>query len=134
MLLLRGQLFFYLKTKDMLGKKYSVALSNRKDMNELVKVICEKTGKNEEAMRDKFKIVKQADTKGVLELCKFLKLKFIMDPTSGTNMISVEIPFGKMVPEQENFEVGADVNESKETPSEEEAPSTNTQDDDGDPF
>jgi len=127
MLLLRGQLFCYLKTKDMSGKRYSVALSNKKDMNELVKVICEKTGKNEEALRDKFKMVKQADTKTVLDLCKFLKIKFTMDPTSGKNMVSVEIPFDKMVDEiepdtKEETEEAQEILPPGEEPSEDDDP------------
>ena len=104
----------------MSGKKYSVALSNKKDMNELVKVICEKTGKNEEALRDKFKMVKQADTKTVLDLCKFLKLKFTMDPTGKHNMISVEIPYDKMVKETAP-------EEPSEEPTKEETPSEETE-------
>ena len=86
-----------------------VAISNKSDMNDLVDKICEMTANDPNFLRDKFKMKTQADLKKTLDLCKFLKLKFIFDPTGDKNSVVVEIPESKI----------------KELPVKQEAPDNN---------
>jgi len=74
-----------------------VAISNRADMNELVDTVCHMLGKDATHVKDKFKMVSQADLKKVLDMCKFLKVKAIFDPTGKSNTLTIEIPSRSVV-------------------------------------
>lgn len=73
-----------------------VAISDRAGMNELVEAVCQMMDQDVEYIKDKFKMKTQADLKKVLDMCKFLKLKAIFDPTKKENIILVEVPKKKV--------------------------------------
>lgn len=52
----------------------TVPVSNNKEMNNLVDATCEIMGEDSVTLRDKFKMIDQADSKKLLDLCNHLGL------------------------------------------------------------
>ena len=70
--------------------KLSAPIGNPKDMNDLVDTICKAMNQDTAILRDKFKMVTQANSKALNDLCKQLKLKLVFDYT-GKNIATVEV-------------------------------------------
>ena len=70
--------------------KLKVAISSPKDMNELVDTVCKIMNQDTSILRDKFKMVTQANSKSLNDLCKELRLKLTFDYT-GKNTACVEV-------------------------------------------
>ena len=70
--------------------KLSAPIGSPKDMNELVDIICKAMNQDTAILRDKFKMVTQANSKSLNDLCKQLKLKLVFDYTS-KNIATVEV-------------------------------------------
>ena len=71
--------------------RIKVEISNAKDMNELVDKICELRQEDKVALRDRFKMVTQANSKTLNDLCKHLKLKLTFDYSGTKNLAYVDI-------------------------------------------
>jgi len=120
--------------------KYTVAIGNQKDMNDLVDLICKILNQDASYIRDKFKMVSNADLKKLIDMCKLFKLKIIFDPTGKTNMVTIEVPASKVVKikatpvvESKKEEKKEDSPELTEEPQVDSFVSVNT-DEEGDPF
>jgi len=99
--------------------KLKSSVANVSDMNELVDTVCAIVGKDSAAMRDKFKMVTNANSKTLNDLCKFLNLKVEFDYTGKINTVSVFMIV------KDSFKLGDKPSEKENGPEETPEPISN---------
>jgi len=115
--------------------KLKASISSPKDMNELVDTVCKIMNQDTSILRDKFKMVTQANSKSLNDLCKELRLKLTFDYT-GKNTACVEVLVNEgfdLLSLEQKQEVKK-FTKKEDSPKEIEEPTNNSDEEDDEPF